>query len=119
MDDTITIDTDDPVQTIKTLFRGLAHAQLESLQYGDVDEANEVAEEMTAVIEQNPDLARNAVKELVKDQTMHVRLPEEMAETLDMDPDEWGIFHSEDDAGHGQAGGAGLDSNSSTNIDIE
>jgi hypothetical protein len=119
MDDTITIDTDDPVQTIKTLFRGLAHAQLESLQYGDVDEANEVAEEMTAVIEQNPDLARNAVKELVKDQTMHVRLPEEMAETLDMDADEWGIFHSEEDEGGGSATGPDFDSNESTSIDIE
>ena len=96
MTDEITLETDEAEQDLEMLLAGLSFVQMEAAQHRDDEKVVRSSNLIGRLLEDNPEVGRETVKYIVKQGHAHMRLPRELADTLDMDPDEWGIFHEEE-----------------------
>lgn len=93
MTDEISIDTDEAEQDFEHLMAGLSFLQITAAEHRDVEMTEAAGGLMNRLIEQNPDIAREAIKNIAKNQYGQISLPIDLAEVLELDPDEWNVFH--------------------------
>ena len=96
MTDEITLESDEEEKDLEMLLAGLSFVQMEAAKARDDKKVVRSSELIKRLLEENPDVGRKTVKHIVKQGHAAMSLPREMADTLDMDADEWGIFHEEE-----------------------